>query len=631
MRNKPNLIYRIVLAAAAGLVLFVPACGRDDATAPAAGAFSSRPDFGLPTPGQIATGAAQTKSASAAVLLRQGSDFEAGWVQHVTADGTNADYAPNWAGKASAFTEVAYAVYRFNLAGYTGEQSLQLTWSTFPVDLNKVWIGCSDWAGDRWDWHAGPAADGKLTLAAPGFTPYTKPADPGAGDMLVAFVLLGTDPASLAQVRVGPAVIPPTGWTHSWGTAQGEEGAAVEVDTAGNVLIGGYMYSLTKATTDPENAMLFKYNGADGTLMWYKQWGGPYGDVIYDIATDKDNNIYAVGSTYGFNVTPNDAPSLFLLKYGVDGALLWQKTFDAWADAPFVADEGRSIAVDTDGNLYIAGNSDGYDGDGLIHPFFMKLDATGAPVWQKHISAGLGTGSATGCGLAADGTPYFTAVAQNSTVNSWLLGKFGQDGSTTWLRVYGSFTGDTTPVHIAIDSDGSIYTSGYYTSASNALDAILVKFDTAGALAWQKTWGGANDDLAYALALVSGGFIYVAGRTEDSGVGVSQTELRQLDSTGALVGRWLGSATDWNSIYDMAAGAAGELYLSGTAPSANFVLVDAVGVAADLAETAQDAATAPMDVTGFWADVTGTEVTPIGVPDTGGGNDDMLAVKYIVP
>ena len=114
-------------------------------------------------------------------------------------------------------------------------------------------------------------------------------------------------------------------------------------------------------------------------------------------------------------------------------------------------------------------------------------------------------------------------------------------------------------------------------------------------------------------------------------MGASQAELRLFDATGALSKLWLGTASDWTAVYDIQAGAIGELYMSGTTPSATFTWVEGTGVVADLSETVQDATVAPEDVTGSWTAVTGTELSPAGTEDLGGGYDDMLAMKYIVP
>jgi hypothetical protein len=123
-----------------------------------------RPDFTLPSPQDMLQW--QTpRATAAAVLLRQGQEFELG--QRAQGQVQDALLQPQWTGNAAPFADVAYGVYRFNLAGYSGPQTLQLSWTAAPGDYANLWVGLSHWGSGTWKWMPGPA-DGLLQLGGSG-------------------------------------------------------------------------------------------------------------------------------------------------------------------------------------------------------------------------------------------------------------------------------------------------------------------------------------------------------------------------------------------------------------------------------------------------------------------------------
>ncbi len=109
----------------------------------------------------------------------------------------------------------------------------------------------------------------------------------------------------------------------------------------GGVVCVGHSNGLTDLTTS--------CYGPDGTLRWQKAHGRP----VYCVAVDSDDNVYTSGDVAG--------PTLFdggptTRCYDKDGNLKW--SFDTTfgqgpSDARFVA---NSMVIDSDGNIYMAGN-----------------------------------------------------------------------------------------------------------------------------------------------------------------------------------------------------------------------------------------------------------------------------------
>ncbi len=97
--------------------------------------------------------------------------------------------------------------------------------------------------------------------------------------------------------------------------------------------------------------MLIKYDD-DGNVLWYQSYNSP--DTLRDfcnaMALDNSENIYLTGkSAAGYS----DGKCV-TLKYDSSGKMIWQTAFSI---APTSIDEGKFIAVDDSGCVYIGGSS----------------------------------------------------------------------------------------------------------------------------------------------------------------------------------------------------------------------------------------------------------------------------------
>jgi hypothetical protein len=108
-----------------------------------------------------------------------------------------------------------------------------------------------------------------------------------------------------------------------------------------------------------------------------KQFGSVDYDEAQDIAVDANGNVYVTGYTYGSldgNVNSGDA-DLFLIKYNQGGIKEWTKQIGTAFD-----DIAYGISIDTSGNAYITGSTDGTLGDsnyGEYDIFVTKYNSDG--------------------------------------------------------------------------------------------------------------------------------------------------------------------------------------------------------------------------------------------------------------
>jgi hypothetical protein len=126
---------------------------------------------------------------------------------------------------------------------------------------------------------------------------------------------------------------------------------ALTLDNAGNVYVTGS--DQKKANEYNTDYLTVKYNSS-GVQQWAARYNGTANDndEANDIAVDKSGNIYVTGWTNG--VSP--AWDMTTIKYSPAGTQQWVKTYNGPKDS---ADVGNKIALDGNGNVYVAGASAG--------------------------------------------------------------------------------------------------------------------------------------------------------------------------------------------------------------------------------------------------------------------------------
>jgi tetratricopeptide (TPR) repeat protein len=149
-------------------------------------------------------------------------------------------------------------------------------------------------------------------------------------------------------------------WTKTWGSSDYESGYGLALDGSGNAFITGYTYGYGAGGSD---AFVLKYN-SDGNLLWNNTWGGSDSDSGRGIALDGSGNVFITGYTNH----SGEGYDAFLLKYDSAGNQLWYKT---WGGSEY--DDGRGIAVDSSGTVFITGSTRSF-GEGFDDIFFLKYE-----------------------------------------------------------------------------------------------------------------------------------------------------------------------------------------------------------------------------------------------------------------
>lgn len=155
-------------------------------------------------------------------------------------------------------------------------------------------------------------------------------------------------------------------------------GNSVATDANGNVYVAGYTTGSLDGNTLAGGRDFFvtKYDAA-GTKLYTRQLGATgVNTYAYSVATDANNNVYVAGYTTGSldGNTLTGFMDLFVTKFDANGTKLYTKQLGvakAYAHA-------NSIATDSGGNVYIAGEtSGGLDGNTLTGYWDFFLTAYG--------------------------------------------------------------------------------------------------------------------------------------------------------------------------------------------------------------------------------------------------------------
>ena len=247
--------------------------------------------------------------------------------------------------------------------------------------------------------------------------------------------------------------------------------AAAQIDGNGNIYLTGA--SVSGAGT---NILTVKLS-SNGTLLWATNYAGPLNtDSGAAVALDTQGNVYVTGSSAGFG-TGND---VLTLKYDANGNQLWAVQYNGPENGD---DQGSGIAVDTQGNIFVAGTSGTpqpppFGGGGVLFTVGLKYDTGGNQLWAQRYRTPYYLLASPPL-LAPDnlGGAYISAkfVYRNSS-EAYVL-KYNSTGTNVWSMDFWSSLANNyeDPAALELDRDGN---------ALLALPTAFFKISPEGVVVW---------------------------------------------------------------------------------------------------------------------------------------------------
>ena len=348
-----------------------------------------------------------------------------------------------------------------------------------------------------------------------------------------------------------------------WATYYGGNGSettfGLACDNTGAIYMSGYTTSTNvMATTGAyqtvaagQDAFLAKFD-TNGARLWGTFYGGSNNEQGLGVACDASNNVYLTGytqssssisSTGSQQATFGGSSDAFIVKFNSAGVRQWATYYGGTA-----ADQGWSVACDTNKNVYLSGYTQSTAGiattgahqttiGGGQDGFLVKFDSTGVRQWGTYYG---GTGADRALSTACDkwNNIYITGYTASAAgiassgahqtifggVADVFLTKFNSAGVRQWGTYYGNI-GDDEGNDLTCDALGNIYVTGFTNSPTaiatpgtfkdtlDVQDAFLIKFDTSGTRKWGTYFGGTAVDLGYGVYCSPLSKVYVSGMT----------------------------------------------------------------------------------------------------------------------
>ncbi|MEX2683336.1 MAG: hypothetical protein Q6373_017300 [Candidatus Sigynarchaeota archaeon] len=196
-------------------------------------------------------------------------------------------------------------------------------------------------------------------------------------------------------------------------------------------------------------------------------------------------------------------------------------------------------------DIYVCGYVDA--GSNAQNATIMKFNSTLSSIMNASLDLG---NNEQFDHIATSGTRIIVAgtITNGTTLSrDIIIGEFYPANSSFGWVTWGSSTRNEVCTGFAI-SGTSYYICGYCNDTAKKTEAFLVKLDMTCSEAWSVTWGGVEDDYAYALACDSSG-VYIVGQTcsrTSNPSTDSQAFIAKYDGDGNLLGdtTWGGSRFD---------------------------------------------------------------------------------------
>lgn len=231
-----------------------------------------------------------------------------------------------------------------------------------------------------------------------------------------------------------------------------DEAYGIAVDSSGNVYVTGY--SAGSGTSNDYATV--KYDSF-GQQRWVARYDGPTSadDYANAIAIDASGNVYVTG------FSDNSGFDYATVKYDNSGEQQWVARYNGPANDD---DEAGALTVDALGNVYVTGYS---VGSGTQEDYAtIKYDAAGTEEWVARYN-----GQAN---LNDDARAVAVDSSGNVYVAGWSVGsgsgydyatvKYDSSGTEQWVARYdGPASVDDQSYAVAIDASGNVCVTGYST------------------------------------------------------------------------------------------------------------------------------------------------------------------------
>ncbi len=331
---------------------------------------------------------------------------------------------------------------------------------------------------------------------------------------------------------------------------------ASKQDASGNYILTGYV-NLGKNFYGVETGygIIEKINSS-GTIVW-SYIDTSYTNVRYnDLDIDDSGNIFVTG-------TENE--NWIVMKFSSAGSILLNKSFNGAGSG---YDEGKSIALDSSGNICTCGNV--YNGAlNNLDMVTTKYNSAGVIQWTQYYANSGGNDDAVKIRVDA-----FNNIVVGSNIyvvnthkNDIYFSKYNPAG-VEQIGIYfvGTAGEDDLLSDIIIDNNNDFFLTGSINNNISNNDLLLVKISNAGNVLWNVNYNssGASNEKGYSLTTDKNGNVFVCGYVNSSG---TNRNLLTMKYNSAGVQQWTKSIVNpvggLNYLNSVSADTNGNIFVTG--------------------------------------------------------------------
>jgi uncharacterized delta-60 repeat protein len=332
------------------------------------------------------------------------------------------------------------------------------------------------------------------------------------GDVIVTGYSIGSSGYyDYATIKYSSAGVPL--WTSRFSELTNGNNFAqtIAVDGGRNAFVTGYSSSSSGVDYDYATIM---YSSA-GVPLWTNRYNGPGNgnDYAQAIAVDSGSNAIVTG----YSVGSLAAYEYATIKYSSAGVPLWTNIYSGSGNSLATA-----IALDTNDNVFVTGYSTGV-GSGYDYAT-IKYNGQGLPLWTNRYN-GTGNGADDAAAIAVDSSGNVIVAGVSFGVGGtfdydYATIKYSNVGLPLWTNRYnGPGSNRDFATKVAVDSNGNAFVTGYSTSVNGDYDYLTLGYSSMGMPLWTNRYTGPGNyaDVATAIAVDSGGGVLVTGYSTGSG------------------------------------------------------------------------------------------------------------------
>ncbi|GAB3168286.1 SBBP repeat-containing protein [Telluribacter humicola] len=267
-------------------------------------------------------------------------------------------------------------------------------------------------------------------------------------------------------------------------------------------------------------------------------------------------------------------------------------TVKAWKAGGADADAGHTIAVDGQGNIFVAGHqfkatfSANYSFDESAG-FLAKYSSDGVVQWVQLID-----GQISSIAVGKQGAIYMIGTRQGqlpkrpTTLYDYynfqiFLAKYNSDGVKQWEQQFGG-PGLHEGADLAVDESDNLYVTGLFSGkvslgsktlqSAGGTDTFIAKYNKGGLIQWATSAGGSERDAGISIGLDNKNRIYIGGSFEGT-ITIGATTLTSRGDVDLFVTRYTANGeAEWvqqiggvmnDYIYDLALDKKGNVFVTG--------------------------------------------------------------------